>query len=250
MAGRSCVFCGGPPPLTREHVLPVWLQEYVGGDEPGHFRGTWANFLGMPMDERRASPNSHTLGTVCGECNNGWMSRLESGFKELLPRLERDLNPRRFTKAERAVLAKWIVKTGVVAHLSSNFRRILPEAFPESLAKGTVIPGGIKVFGGRTRPAKTIAWVQSNLASMLIRPSEMASLDTRNDSFIFALSIKGIFLGFAWHALDRNVSEIAIRSRSLHQYYPHPISAAGSQEFDDLQLAAMGVGLGPRGHGR
>ena len=228
----------------------MWLQEYVGGDEPGHFRGTWANFMGMPMDERRASPNSHTLGTVCGQCNNGWMSRLESGFRDLLPRLERDPNPKRFTKAERATLAKWIVKTGIVAHLSSNYRRILPETFPASLAKGTVVPGGIKVFGGRITPTKTIAWVQSNLASMLIRPSDLASLDARNGSFVFALSIKGIFLGFAWHALDRGVSEIAIRGSSLHQYYPHPKRAESSKEFEHLQVAVAGVGIGPRRQSR
>lgn len=222
----------------------------MGGKEPGEFRGTWANFMGMPMEERRASPNSHTLGTVCGACNNGWMSRLENAFGALLPRLERDPNPRRFTKTERATLAKWMVKTGVVAHLSSNFRRILPEAFPRSLAKGAVIPGGIKVFGGCIKPTKTIAWVQTNLASALLSPSDLASFDARTGSFIFVLSIKGIFLGFAWHALDTATLEIAVRDNSLHQYYPHPKGAKGTEEFDDLRFAAMGVGLEPRGRNR
>ncbi|WP_404403778.1 hypothetical protein [Pelagibacterium halotolerans] len=246
MAGRKCIFCGTPHALTREHVLPVWLQEYVGGDEPGEFRGTRANFFGMPLDERKASPNSHTLKVVCGECNNGWMSRLEVAFSAILPRLEMDINPRRFSKTERATIAKWIVKTGIIAHLSSNYRRILPETFPISLSRGQAIPGRVRVFGGNVAESKSIRWIQSNLASTVLSRSDLASFDPLKDSFVFILSIRKVFLGFGWHDLNRNAMNLSLNDSSLHQFYPRPQPAQISKVFDDLQMASFGLSLSPR----
>ena len=82
--------------------------------------------IGMPLSERTASGNSQMLGAVCGTCNNGWMSRLESAFGDLLPRLRADMSPGHFSKEERRIIALWIVKTGIIVHYSSNYRTILP----------------------------------------------------------------------------------------------------------------------------
>lgn len=246
MARRTCIFCEAQPPLTNEHVIPVWLQEYVGGKEPGQFRGTWTNFVGMPIDVRRASSNSHTLGTVCGNCNNGWMSKLESAFGAILPRLEENMTPRCFSRSERAVIARWIVKTGLVAHLSSNYRRILPEDFPTSLAKASVIPGGIKVFGGQVASKKAVHWVQANLPLSVLPESDVPSFDPTRSTFVFVLAIRGIFLGFGWHGLDRNSVKISLPDDSMHEFYPHPNSARRLELFDDLRMAAMEVGLIPK----
>jgi hypothetical protein len=99
----------------------------------------------MPVSERIASGASQKLGAVCRACNNGWMSRLESAFASLLPRLQVDMSPRRFSKEERRTIALWIVKTGIIVHCSSNYRTILPSSVPRALAQGATVPAGVKV---------------------------------------------------------------------------------------------------------
>jgi len=245
MSKRKCIFCGAPPPLTREHVIPSWLQEYVGGGEPSKFVGTRTNFIGMPLDERRASGNSFTLKSVCGTCNHGWMSQLEKGFAELLPRLEADINPRRFTKGERTTISKWIIKTGIVAHLSSNYRQILPDDFPMWLSRGQVIPSGIKVYGGTLESENQVLWAQSNFTSITMRQSDYDSFDPKKHTFVFSLQIKGIFIGFGWHGMGRRRFKIKLPDDRMHEIYPHPRTAKSPATYEDLRQATMMVRLEP-----
>ena len=108
---RSCIFCSGDSKLTREHIIPVWLQRYVGGElgneRRAKFRGTHLNPIGMPLSQRVISGDSHTAKIVCGDCSHGWMSRLETEFAVLLPRLQTATTPRNFSKAERLKIALW-----------------------------------------------------------------------------------------------------------------------------------------------
>lgn len=200
----------------------------------------------MPLDERRASGASYTLKSVCGECNHGWMSQLETRFGALLPRMEVDMSPKRFTKEERATIAKWIIKTGIVAHLSSNYRRILPSDFPQWMSQGQVIPAGVKVFGGRFEPGQKVLWAQSNFSSLTLRKEEGESLNAYQQTFVFALAIKGIFIGFGWHGLDRRNYTIALPVGDTHHLYPHPRSATIKSVYDDIRKPAMLIRLESR----
>jgi hypothetical protein len=243
LAERSCIFCGASGPLSNEHVIPVWLQEYVGGREKGSFQGVHISAVGLALSKRSASGNSHTLGTVCATCNNGWMSRLESAFRSLLPRLQTDMSARKFTKAERHIIALWIVKTGIIAHYSSNYRTILPPSVPRSLVQGAVVPAGIKVFGGNVKSQKTIRWVQSNIGAALVQQSDISKFETGKNTFVFVLSICNIFIGFGWHGLNKDKFEIVIRGNSVERVYPHPEPAKRPIVFEDLMLATAEIAL-------
>jgi hypothetical protein len=137
---RSCIFCDAPGPLTNEHVIPDWLQRYIGGSETSTVRGAHLSSIGTLLSERKGSGNTHKLGTVCGTCNNGWMSDLETAFSQLLPRLEADMSPKRFSVAERRIIALWIVKTGIIVHYSSNYRIILPASVRARSGKTRLYP--------------------------------------------------------------------------------------------------------------
>ena len=243
---RKCIFCGGSPPLTREHVIPSWLEKNVGGGEPSEFIGTRISFAGMPLNERRATGSSYTFKGVCGACNHGWMSKLETRFAALLPLLEADMSPKRFTKGERHTIATWIIKTGIVAHLSSNYRRILPDDFPLRLSRGQVIPGGIRVFGGTIKARNRIQWAQSNFTSITMRNSDFQSFDAQRHTFVFTLSIRGIFIGFGWHGLDKAAFKIMLPEDSMHQIHPQPRVAILASPSEDIRQASMLVRLGPR----
>ncbi|MGB3539120.1 MAG: hypothetical protein WBA42_13245 [Mesorhizobium sp.] len=243
MGERSCIFCGASGHLTNEHVIPVWLQQYVGGGGKGKFRGVHMNAVGMSLSERTASSNSHTLGTVCAACNNGWMSRLESAFRSLLPRLQASMSPSQFSKVERRTIALWIVKTGIVAHFSSNYRPILPPWIPQSLSRGATVPAGIKVFGGYVNSEKTIRWVQSNIGVALVQQSDVSAFETGKSTFVFVLSILNIFIGFGWHGLNRGEFDIVFPGNSVERFYPHPESAKSSRVFEDLLLTTAEIAL-------
>lgn len=245
MEKRKCIFCGSQHSLTREHVIPVWLQKYVGGGEPVEFAGTRANFFGLPLDERRGSGNSNTLKKVCAACNNGWMSQLETRFAEILPRLEANMNPRRLSKSERFTASMWIIKTAIVAHLSSNYRQILPDDFPMRMSQGQVVLGGTKVFGATLKPENQIKWVQSNFTSITLQRSDFNNIDFRRHTFVFALQIKGICIGLAWHGLDQRKYRIALPDEQANQIYPHPRTASLLAPYDDLRQLAMLVRLEP-----
>lgn len=245
MEKRKCIFCKSQHSLTREHVIPAWLQEYVGGGESVEFVGTRANFFGLPLDERRGSGNSIALKKVCAACNNGWMSRLETRFAEILPRLEADMNPKRLSKSERSTVSMWIIKTGIVVHLSSNYREILPDDFPLRMSQGKVVPGGIKVFGATLKPEDQIQWVQSNFTWITMQRSDFNNIDLRRHTFVFALQIKGICIGFAWHGLDQRKHRIALPDEQANQIYPHPRTASLIAPYEDIRQPAMLVRLEP-----
>ena len=106
------------------------------------------------------------------------------------------MSPRRFSKEERRTIALWIVKTGIIVHSSSNYRTILPASVTRTLSQGATLPAGIKVFGGNVKPQKTIRWSQSNIGLAVIQRSDVSGLQTGQSTFVFALSIMNIFIGF------------------------------------------------------
>jgi hypothetical protein len=67
-------FCGFGGKLTAEHVFGAWLSRSGLGLEPvAHGAGP----LNRISPELGVRPPFRQTVRVCGECNNGWMSRLE-----------------------------------------------------------------------------------------------------------------------------------------------------------------------------
>ena len=110
-----CLFCGATD-LTQEDVIPKWLFRELRRMGVEEFtarspRGTW-------------TPNLINLRTrkFCGkECNNGWMSRLESATKPIL--IQTALRPTQTTlsAAHQTVLAQWVYKTVLTSHAWHGF---------------------------------------------------------------------------------------------------------------------------------
>lgn len=129
---RFCDFCGKPG-LTREEIWAKWLQrilpkpEGYDGYHNWHLTGrgdlTVKGLQGdtIPYAVKNTKRTGHTrtrkLKNVCGDCNNGWMSRLQSAVK---PRLEpivhggwRELGP-----GDQKILATWAVMFTMVLELA------------------------------------------------------------------------------------------------------------------------------------
>lgn len=85
MARKTCIFCGRKP-VTREHILPDWLNgtrnevlrvrgEYSGGRAgSAPLSRTWETDKLFDLKAR----------IVCGPCNSGWMSDIENKAKPFI----------------------------------------------------------------------------------------------------------------------------------------------------------------------
>lgn len=144
---RSCLFCGGHA-ATKEHVFAEWLRDdlpvkvsriNVSDDE---YRPIWS--LGSFDLEYKI---------VCGQCNHGWMSKLESAAAPLLSDAIVYGAPVTLSAAQQHSVAMWAVKTAMVLEA---YRRRRPFRYiPEWHARW--------MSSERDPPAHTTVWMFARL---------------------------------------------------------------------------------------
>jgi hypothetical protein len=113
---KACLFCGagGPGALSKEHVIPLWLLEFLGlADDDEMFHGVAQSATGLLAEPPRIhSSFTFVDGRVCEkDCNNGWMERLENAARPILVPLMQDRGVETLSVGEVAVLGKWAAKT-------------------------------------------------------------------------------------------------------------------------------------------
>jgi hypothetical protein len=110
---RKCVFCSATAD-SQEHVWPKWAAPMLADEDP------LPHFQQFVQDDRpgfeRSYPKaaySMTVGAVCEQCNNTWMSGLESRAK---PYLEGMLHGRGrlLHQGGQRTLAAWALKTAMM----------------------------------------------------------------------------------------------------------------------------------------
>jgi hypothetical protein len=151
MCRVPCVFCRRNGPLSEEHVIPRWAQEYV--KDPQNGPGTHTRRLYEPgrseaaFDRSYAGyPATQVTRCACQECNNGWMASLEGTVKPLLvPMIRGHLTV--LDTAAQALVTSWLIKTALVAGST------LPEPVPSEFYTS--------FFGDPTPTPTTRAWLAS-----------------------------------------------------------------------------------------
>lgn len=112
-AGK-CVFCGKGN-LSKEHVWPVWMHEYLPEDSSQKHKSQLSSFEIVggkkqfeKFDVAHRGPLKHLkLRRVCRDCNGGWMSEIETNAKENLVSLM--LSERMvFTEEQIRSVAGWL----------------------------------------------------------------------------------------------------------------------------------------------
>jgi hypothetical protein len=114
---RTCAFCGETARLTGEHVFGNWLSRIGLQLDPVAHRTGWPNLIGR--DVGVTPPFRRTVRDVCGQCNHGWMSRLEDAAKRVLtPCILGESG--RIELADHGAIASWFEKTALIAMLVSS----------------------------------------------------------------------------------------------------------------------------------
>jgi hypothetical protein len=94
---------------------------------------------------------------VCNDCNNGWMSNLESEVQPLLSGIIRDGESMYFSRRDRAKLASFIFKQSVIAScLNPTKEPFFTRAARDRFRVSRQIPPGVSAwFGGMRSPILT-----------------------------------------------------------------------------------------------
>lgn len=139
-----CVLCRrADRPMTREHVFARWLIARVHGAKL--------------VSSRAATPDpriARVIAPVCADCNAGWMSGLEVGFRRTVfarPRAGAVQPP------ERTLLSRWFTKSAVLVADANGLSLGSIEHRPAVVAG---MPADIEVFVARLRrPRQAIDFV-------------------------------------------------------------------------------------------
>jgi hypothetical protein len=150
-AGR-CIFCEGTR-LTKEHVWPNWLGNYLSRDAPYTLHTTSFGKIadgnvthGIRIDKRRTGdPKSRKLRIVCRDCNNGWMSRLQTECKSFLPSYIAGEWPG-LDNAQQQQLAAWATMFTMVCEFADPRTRATPRVQHEEFKQTKVPPEGWKIW--------------------------------------------------------------------------------------------------------
>jgi hypothetical protein len=152
---KFCVFCGatGQGVVTREHVLPDWLNNHIVVRSDIGLESWRASGQLIETKERRGKLFARRPWIACKKCNNGWMGKLES---EAIPLLKPMLDGRTIGVGfwEQATLATWAVKTCLALQWARHdINSLVPERhFREIAAKrGATPPRDVEVFLGYMR---------------------------------------------------------------------------------------------------
>ena len=202
---RRCLFCGSVDGLTREHVWPRWIVDVL----PDGHRWTTRTRVGLVDGQPHVETGepygardscSWTARVACGECNNGWMSRLEEEAKPVIGPLLRgeDLAVDGVTSSS---ISRWCVKTAIVLAAGAGQPWIPDPAMAAALRSGA-IPAGQALVSVAKVPIGLDGWTQ--VANVVTHRDEPAALfvDAIRGQFAFTAALapsSGPMPG--WHVL-------------------------------------------------
>lgn len=126
-----CLFCTEPltrARTTREHVIPQWLLRELRISDQMVSPAGWQR--GKAATRRRHPWSRLVISDVCGNCNSGWLSRLEDEVKPLVTAFAHgDGGMRALAERESLTLARWATKTAFLIQRTAGISVVIP---PES----------------------------------------------------------------------------------------------------------------------
>jgi hypothetical protein len=164
---RRCVFCGARAKLTHEHVFPRWIEQYIPGE--GGFTNVRAMVTDreiLEQDSWRSSRLDLRVRAVCGSCNNGWMSKLEGAVQSILKPILLGVSPT-VSGADRKILARWVVKTGIVMNAWHGDKLDSPDPLAKEAVRAGLRPEHVKAWFGRCIPMPTYLHTDQSRVGML-----------------------------------------------------------------------------------
>lgn len=136
----DCLFCDNTAG-SEEHLWAAWIHKRK---DFGPLNVTIGN---SPQEIR--NDREQKIDTVCGACNNGWMSAIENKNKPTIACMFQDLTIP-LDRQQQTLLSNWAVKTAMVLDSMKN-----PDTNPRFYLK----PDCVKFRRERIVPARVRIWI-------------------------------------------------------------------------------------------
>lgn len=163
---RKCIFYGKEGDLSKEHLWPDWIGKvFPKHKRQKHSRGaqTFINkkVLRDDVNERSGAVITLKNRVVCQDCNNGWMSVVESETKSIL--LKMINGPKcKLSQAELEKLSFWITLKIVTAEHADKKEKLLVTPFEErhAMMVERKIPPHFNIYVGGHSTGQNSAWLR------------------------------------------------------------------------------------------
>jgi len=229
----KCLFCTSSD-LSKEHVFPVWLRGYV--DETNlEGTGFW-NFGDESLENiiqnsltsgKKESSYGYTTNIVCRDCNNTWMSDLETKAKSILISEDKLLDslPNDLSEPDTYNMALWLIVKAVLFS-NKNFSNVheFRQEFFNDIKLKKINPGFIVEYA-RANNSKFDFGVSKGIIdeSMLkLKRIEINNAKEMTANF-FTFSLQLNYLLFRVSYLNPKLpfdrESIIIRTKSLFPYH-------------------------------
>lgn len=153
ISNNQCIFCGFRGKLTKEHIWPEWMRQYLPRTLRYNYHWVMRNGAGPVRGKlhRPGDPHSQTLRVVCRECNNGWMSSLQEAAKPILLPLLGD-HWSSISEADQKTLGAWASMFVSVAEMGDPPTATIPPEHRRFIKNSGLTPPDWVIWIGRSDP--------------------------------------------------------------------------------------------------
>jgi hypothetical protein len=213
---RSCAYCGGAE-LTREHLIP---QGYF--DRTGEARDFVANIKAGTADKILSI--EPTIADVCGRCNNGVLSRLDSYFLATFDRFFTHVvvsGEQISLDFDFDELLRWLLKMGYNMGRARTWDGIHNLAVcTDYIRFGKPRPIDITVLVQATPPGLIPSPHPAELATEIFTVNAMRIPQVaKNFAFVLHVGIHCYQFYILWHHSGTNGFERKIRGRAFQRMF-------------------------------
>lgn len=139
----GCVFCRAQANITGEHLWSKWFSNMVGLQIYTVIR---KDSEGKERTRQSENLDSQSK-VVCGKCNNGWISKLESKTKSVIQDMVASCQQTTLSSRDVTTIAEFTFLKAVIAEHSHNNRSSffsLPER--DTFRKTLQLPAGFQMW--------------------------------------------------------------------------------------------------------
>jgi len=229
---RRCIFCGKSP-TTSEHLVPLWASGVLKRTKPPpsqpgkvvvgvHRRWSEGAEEEVNQEWRRKDAPRFTVKCICAECNQGWMSNIESAAQPIVTAMMEDQRIILNTGDQEKV-AKWLGLRAIVAqyglppgHTSLEWTH----AF--AIERRPPISWQIRI--ARYQGTSPMFLANTGLNTTIIH--RLVPFSMKRPGFLFTAQL-GHFVG---QVLGSRQQAWIVPARRFIQIWPHPLLRANSPD--------------------
>ena len=221
---RTCLFCQAKltkSNRSKEHTVPRWIVRRLRCEDDVYLSKTltYPNVPNEVLAQRTQAITSLVLGNVCTNCNNGWMSQLETDTAPLLGALWKQTSPTILTPAQCLTLARWTFKTAATISYSSDYKKIIPIQHIHDFGTTQRLPENSSVdMAYCANGDRLIQCLQGGNKRFAVRDPNVTEVILK-DSYVMTLHFHHVMFRLAWSPVN-GVRAQPIPKQAVFRVFP------------------------------